>query len=172
MLFTKRLKEEPTTKDGLFYSLAQVAAQTSSYHGTHVGVVLVYKGTPITVVINNNKEHPFSAEAYRNYTKRCGELLASKFTAEKFPPELMALCLALGKDIDWAKTSLYIYKIMKNGKVCASKPCDACVGLVSQLGMPYIVYQDNDGKLVKDHYFYQDVLADSVRKEAEETNKS
>lgn len=73
-----------------------------------------------------------------------------KTTMNKLHAEIHALSSLIGKDIDWSKTSIYVYREFKNDKPIISKPCPACSQLIRDLGISQVFYIDEDNNFVKE----------------------
>lgn len=127
-----------------FFNVAKAVARTSNYHGTHVGCCVVNKGVVVSVGCNSEKTHPIQMiyNKYRDFNP--------KTTMNKLHAETHALSPLIGKNIDWSKTSVYVYRELKNGKPAISKPCPACSQLIRDLGISQVFYIDEDNNFVKE----------------------
>lgn len=129
-----------------FFDVAKAVSRTSNFHGNHMGCCVVSKGVVVSVGCNGEKTHPMQ-KTYNNFRN---------FDIQKYPnkihAEVHALSLLISRknDIDWQKTSIYIYRELKNGKPALSKPCLACMQLIKDLGISYIYYVNENGKFCKD----------------------
>lgn len=135
-----------TRREQKFFNVAKAVAQTSSFHGTHVGCCIVYKNTVVSVAANCEKTHPLQVtyNKYRDFDpmKSAGKLHA----------EIHALSFLMNKNINWQKTSIFVYRETKEGKPVVSRPCKSCGQLIRDLGIPFVYYIDNNGKFVKEKW--------------------
>lgn len=67
----------------------------------------------------------------------------------KVHAEIHALSWLIGKNIDWSKVSIYIYRAYRNGMPALSKPCKSCYNLIKDLGIKEIFYIDNTNRFCK-----------------------
>lgn len=135
-----------THKEQRFFDVAKAISKTSTYHGTHVGCCIVYKGVVVSVATNTEKTHPLQ-EAYNRFRD-----FDPKTSVNKLHAEVHAISLLMSRRIDWSKVSLYVYRELKNGKTAISKPCEACTQLIKDLGIQYVYYVDINGNLVKERW--------------------
>lgn len=133
-----------TNRDIKFMDVARATAKTSNYHGTHVGCCVVYKGVVVSVGCNSESTHPLQMRynKYRDFDP--------KTSVNKLHAEVHALAWLINKNLDWSKTSIYVYRELRNGKPAISKPCPACSKLISDLGISQICYINEDGKEIKE----------------------
>lgn len=130
-----------------FFDVAKMISRTSTYHGTHVGCCVVYKGVVVSVGCNSEKSHPLQKHynVYRDFNPATAE--------NKLHAEIHALGPLMNKKIDWSMASIYVYRELRNGKPAISKPCPACSQLIKDLGISQVCYIDKDGKFVKERNF-------------------
>lgn len=133
-------------KEKKFFDIAKAVAKTSTFHGTHVGCCVVYKGVAVSVASNTEKTHPLQTEynKFRNFNPQTA--------VNKLHAEVHAISLIINKNIDWKKASIYVYRELKNGKAVISRPCEACSQLIKDLGIKYVYYIDINGHFVKERY--------------------
>lgn len=140
------------TKDNLnrrehrFFDVAKAVARTSNYHGTHVGCCIVHKGVVISVGCNSEKTH--TKQMYYNKYRDFNPVNAMN----KLHAEVHALVPLLNKQVDWSKTSIYVYRELRNGKPAISKPCPACSQLINDLGISNIFYINEKGDFIKERW--------------------
>lgn len=129
-----------------FFDVAKAIARTSTYHGTHVGCCVVYKGVVISVGCNSEKTHTIQMyyNKYRDFNPN--------YATNKLHAEVHALAPIRNKHIDWSMTSIYVYRELKNGKPAISKPCPACTKLIEDLGISNVCYIDEKGDFVKEKW--------------------
>jgi deoxycytidylate deaminase len=54
-----------------------------------------------------------------------------------------------GIDIDFSKTTLFVVRTDGDGKFMESCPCDGCMRLINDRGIPRIIHSNIDGKLIE-----------------------
>ena len=59
--------------------------------------------------------------------------------------EVSALSKARFLDIDFCKSTLYVYRELANGHKAMARPCPACMRYIREMGIKHIVYTTNDG---------------------------
>lgn len=128
-----------------FFDTAREVSYLSDYKGTHVGAVVVYKKYIISTGFNSQKTSPrqYRYNLYRGFrnVKGCHHTQHA---------ELAALNHLIGKDIDWANVSIFVYRELKDGTPACSKPCPACDKLIKNLGIKTVYYIDREGNFVKE----------------------
>lgn len=130
----------PTTIER-FLQRAKDVSYTATYPRQHLGSVLVYGNKIIAVGSNSNKTNPKQMyfNKYRNF---------STYTAKNngaAHAELTVLLKTRFLDIDWSKTTLYIYREFKDGTRALSKPCAACNVACAERGIGTIIYSTAEG---------------------------
>lgn len=120
-------------------------AKESSFNATYprqkLGSCLVYGNKIIALGCNTNKTSPVQVKfnKYRNYTdfyaKNNGVVHA----------EISILLKTKFLDLDWSKTTLYIYRQFKDGHRALSRPCNACAQACWERGIGTIIYSTEDG---------------------------
>lgn len=130
------------------FHAAKMEAEKSTFDRFHVGAVVVYKNKIIGRGHNSNKTHPaqqFYNERYRNFNNVDGAFIKHSVHAEL--ASLNDVSFIVGKNIDWSKAKIYVYRISagrKNG-YGLSKPCPACMAAIRDVGIKHVYYTDNDG---------------------------
>ena len=61
--------------------------------------------------------------------------------------EMAALIPLHNLDIDWSKTSVFVWRVCKadRSKGALARPCPACMAYIKSLGIKDIYYSANDG---------------------------
>lgn len=137
-----------TKKEKRFFDVAKSVAKTSTYHGTHVGCCVVYKGLVVSVASNSEKTHPLQM-LYNRFREFDPKTAVNKLHAEV---HALSVLMSSHRYIDWSKVSIYVYRELKNGKPAVSKPCPACSNLIKDLGIPKVYYINEFGQYVKEMY--------------------
>lgn len=136
-----------TKREEKFFKVAKAVAKTSTFHRNHLGCCIVYKGVVVSVGCNSERSHPLQKEYNKRYKNFDTDVYPNKLHAEV---HALSLLLSSKKDIDWSKTSLYIYRELKNGKPAFSYPCSACSQLIRDLGISTIYYVNEQGEYTKE----------------------
>jgi tRNA(Arg) A34 adenosine deaminase TadA len=115
--------------------------------GYDIAVLLAsYSGYPIrvgAVAYHNSKRLAGAFNTLRNSSKN------SEFGTATYHAEFN--CLRMVPDRFLSKTTLYIARLGKGGEDLASRPCSKCRILLANMGVPEVVYRDNEGVLVKEY---------------------
>ena len=125
-----------------YFELAKEASKFSDMHKAHLGSVLVYKNKVISVGWNvESKTSPIQKEfnKYRNFDPDDSCIINSLHA------EMLCLHRARFMDIDWSKTSLFTYRIKKNGDRGLAKSCPACYNYAKVLGLGHMYYTTDTG---------------------------
>lgn len=132
-------------RDKKFFRIARDVSLLSDFHNARVGAVVVNGKVVMSTGHNSNKtrtmQHYYNI--YRNFTSYSSSI-------PKQHAEIAALSHLVGKDIDWSKISIYVYRELRNGTRACSRPCKACMALIKKLGIKNIYYIDENGNYVKE----------------------
>ena len=121
------------------FQFAKNMAEMSDFERQKIGCVVTYKKNIIGMGFNTNKTHPMQKE----YNKL-------RFEGDNTPhclhAEMHALMPLRNLDIDWPRTSVFIYRLSRNGKSKSaySRPCPACMAYMKKLGIKHIYYTTSD----------------------------
>lgn len=134
-----------TNKEKRFFNIAKEISLLSNFKGPHIGAVVIEKNRILSTGHNSTKTRPLQHRynIYRNFEDY-------DHSCAKEHAEIAALSPLIGKEIDWKKVSIFIYRELKNGKIACSKPCAACSKLIKDLGIKNIYYIDEFGKYCKE----------------------
>ena len=119
-----------------YFDKAKNISFLSDFKQTHIGCIAVYKKQVIGIGYNTNKTHPI--QLY--YNKYRENFDWNKNSQPKLHAEISCLLSIKNLDIDFSKVKLYIYRANKNGDIALSKPCNACLKAISDLGIKRIYY--------------------------------
>jgi deoxycytidylate deaminase len=128
-----------TTK---FFHLARNASQYSDFDNAisrHLGCVIVYKNRIISVGWNCDKQHPLQ----KKYNKERG--FNTTNCKNSLHAEIHALIKCQGVDVDWSKTTVFVYREFANGKTALARPCRACMKAIIDRGIKHICYTTDTG---------------------------
>jgi len=137
-----------TNRQKRFFNIAREVSLLSDFKKAKIGAVVVEGNRVISTGHNSNKTSTtqYRYNVYRGITDDCACI-------HKVHAEIAALAPLLNrKDIDWAHTSIYIYREHKDGTISCAKPCKACMQLIKDLGIKKIFYSDWGGNFIKEEY--------------------
>ena len=140
MLIHPNSKSTFSNKDYSYWTIAQKISYLSKYEIIHIGCISVYKSQIISTGYNTNKSHPIQKEynKFRNFNK-------NKKILHKEHAEIMCLKYIRYLKINFSKIKLYIYRELQNGDLGNSRPCDACINFIINLGIKHIYYTSKNG---------------------------
>ena len=130
-------------RDLNMFLAAKAVAETSDFDGAHIGCVVNYGRNILSVASNSEKTHTLQMM----YNRFKG--FDTSKHQNKLHAEVHALSWLIGKDIDWSKVEVHIYRELKTGTPAISKPCPSCYHLMKDLGIKTIFYVDAEGNFVK-----------------------
>lgn len=121
------------------FKKAKNASYLSDFPTHHLGAVITYGSKVIAVGYNSTKTNPIqkyynTERGFDPDTKNNGMIHA----------EMACLIQTKDLNIDWSKTSIYIYREHKNGKPALAKPCAACQKALQERGVKNIYYTTED----------------------------
>lgn len=121
------------------FEVARKVSDMSDYHrrNANVGCIVVMGNRVISSGFNTEKTKPIQKQydRYRFATD----------TPHKCHAEIMALSPLIGKDIDFSRAKVYIYRCKANGQAGNARPCASCMALIKNLGIKHIYYTTDDG---------------------------
>lgn len=124
---------------------AKEIAEGSTYKTHKIGCVLVYKHHILTYAVNTNKTHPIQKTynmLYRKFTK------SDKPILDFGHAEILAICSVpypIAQTIDWSKVRLYVARNCKGKEFGMARPCNACAGLIRDMGIKKVFYTTDEG---------------------------
>lgn len=124
--------------DKIFFNTAKQVSFLSDYNGPHLGCVCVDGRRIVTSGYNAMKTNP--TQRKYNRFRDFNECYPARVHAE-----VSALNSLIGKDIDFSKMKLYVYREHKNGTLAMARPCKSCMALIKALGIKKICYTTEDG---------------------------
>ena len=128
-----------------YFKFARQASMQATYTGSHrfspmIGAIAEYKGSIVATAWNTNKTSPLQAR-YNIYRFNAD-------TPDKAHAEVSLihkLRWKFGDSIDWARVHIYLYREYKDGNLALSRPCQACLMMLKELGIKKIMYTTEDG---------------------------
>ena len=134
-----------TNREKRIFNIAKEVASFSDFKGPHIGAVVVVGKTIISTGYNSYKTRPLQHRynIYRNFDDYENSIAREH-------AEVAALSPLIGKDIEWDKVNIYVYREHKNGERGCSRPCAACARLIRDLGIKTVYYLNESGDYVKE----------------------
>ena len=123
-----------------YFDKAKYVSFLSDFKQVHIGCIAVYKKHIIGNGYNTNKTNPIQMyyNKYRNFEWSCN-------SQSKLHAEMSCILSIKNLDIDFSKVKLFIYREDKNGHIALSRPCQACMHAIKDLGIREISYTTYDG---------------------------
>lgn len=124
---------------------AKQIAKRSTYHTHSLGCVLVYKHHILATAANTDKTHP---------RQKIYNMLYRKFTKTNKPildfghAEILAISSVpypIAQSIDWSKVRVYVARDCRGREFGMARPCNACAGLIRDMGIKKVFYTTNEG---------------------------
>lgn len=137
------------------FNAARLEAEKSDYKHFHVGCVIAYKHTIIGHGHNSYKTHPVQKrynEKYREFKFHESGGVRHSIHAEV--AALMSIPYVVGKDVDFSKASVYVYRISpgRPKRYGCAKPCSACEAFIRDMGIKSVYYTDDSGLAYIEYY--------------------
>lgn len=135
-----------TKKEKRFYKMAREASFMSDFRIARVGAVVVQGNCILSVGHNSTKTRPLQHRynIYRHF-QNYDESIPRQHA------EIDALSPLIGKEINWSKVSIFIYRELRDGTPACSRPCEACMRLIKDLGIRDVYFIDENGRYVYEH---------------------
>jgi deoxycytidylate deaminase len=124
--------------DRVFFNMARQVSFLSDYHGPHMGCVCVDGHRVVTSGHNAMKTNPMQ-HRYNRFRD-----FDPKYPA-RVHAEVSALNSLIGKEVDFSKLTLYVYREHKDGSPAMARPCKSCMALIKNLGIKKVFYTTDDG---------------------------
>lgn len=117
------------------------ASKESEFPRYHLGAALYYKGVLLATGCNSTKTSPLQKRlnAEREFDPNQSGVTNSLHA------EIRALSKVKYLDIDFSKSTLYVYREYANGNKAMARPCPACMKYIKELGIKHICYSTADG---------------------------
>lgn len=117
------------------------ASKESEFPRYHLGAALYYKGVLLATGCNSTKTSPLqkrlNAEREFDPNQSC--------VVNSLHAEIRALSKVKYLDIDFSKSTLYVYREYANGNKAMARSCPACMKYIKELGIKHICYSTADG---------------------------
>lgn len=128
-----------------FFNIAREVSFLSDFKRARVGAVVVEKNRIISTGHNSSKTSTLQ-DKYNKYR----DIDDMNVCIPRVHAEIAALAPLIKQDVDWAHTSIYVYRELKNGHISCARPCKACAQLIRELGIKKIFYTDWDGSYISE----------------------
>ena len=117
------------------------ASKESEFPRYHLGAALYYKGVLLATGCNSTKTSPLQKRlnAEREFDPNQSGVVNSLHA------EIRALSKVKYLDIDFSKSTLYVYREYANGNKAMARPCPACMKYIKEFGIKHICYSTADG---------------------------
>lgn len=137
-----------TKKERRFFKMAREASLLSNFKIARVGAVVVQGNCILSLGHNSTKTRPLQHRynIYRHFQNY-------EESVPRQHAEIDALSPLIGKEIDWSRVSIYIYRELRDGTPACSRPCEACMRLIKDLEIHDIYFIDENG-----HYAHERVI--------------
>ncbi len=134
-----------TKREKRIFFIAREISFLSDYNGARVGAVVCEGKRIVSTACNSKKTRPLQKRynIYRHFDD-------NRNAIPRQHAEIAALSPLIGKEIDWNKVSIFIYRELRNGIRGCSYPCAACHKLIEDLGIKHIYYIDKNGKFIEE----------------------
>ena len=116
-----------------YLNIAKQISELSDFEPHKIGCVLISGKQIISVAHNCQKTHPLQKE-YNKYRQLKGNVI------HKAHAEILCLNNARKSNVDFEKSTLYIFRQTKDGKWAIARPCIGCFQFIKELGINKIVY--------------------------------
>lgn len=129
------------------FEQARQEAEKSDYLPFKLGSVVAYKGHIVGRGHNTQKTAPQQCRYNNKYRKFNNSNKPVRHSLHAEMSAMLNVPYPVGKDMDWNKASIYIYRISPgklNGFGCA-KPCPACLHAILDMGIKKLYYTDDVG---------------------------
>lgn len=134
-----------TNKEKRFFNMAREVSFLSDFKHAKLGAVVVSGNRILSTGYNSYKTRPLQ-HRYNIYRSFDGY----ESSVARQHAEIAALSPLIGKDVDWNRTSIYIYRELKNKEKACSRPCKGCYKLIRDLGIKTIYFINEDGFYTKE----------------------
>lgn len=132
-----------TNKQKRFFNIAREVSLMSDFKRARVGAVVVEKNRVISTGHNS-----FKTSTLQNRYNRYRDIEDTNACVPRVHAEIAALAPLLKQDVDWAHTTIYVYRELKDKQVSCARPCKACAQLIRELGIKKVYYTDWDGSFI------------------------
>ena len=134
-----------TNREKRFFMMAREVSFLSDFKAARLGAVVVDGNRVLSSGYNSYKTRPLQHRynIYRHFDNY-------ELSIPSQHAEVDALSPLIGKEIDWSRIAIFVYRELKNGEKGCSRPCAACSRLIHDLGIKTIYYINKNGIYVKE----------------------
>lgn len=129
------------------FEKAHEVAEESDFETFHLGAVITYKRHVVSMACNTKKTSPHQKYYNRRYRHFRKGTAPASHTLHAEMRALNLISYPLGKDMDWSKVNVYIYRVapgLPNQRGLA-RPCPACMAALQDCGVRNIYYTTDSG---------------------------
>lgn len=129
------------------FEKAHEIAEESDFETFHLGAVITYKRHVVSMACNTKKTSPHQKYYNRRYRHFRKGTAPASHTLHAEMRALNLISYPLGKDMDWSKVNVYIYRVapgLPNQRGLA-RPCPACMAALRDCGVRNIYYTTDSG---------------------------
>jgi len=133
--------------DTKMFEKAHEIAEESDFETFHLGAVITYKRHVVSMACNTKKTSPHQKYYNRRYRHFRKGTAPASHTLHAEMRALNLISYPLGKDMDWSKVNVYIYRVapgLPNQRGLA-RPCPACMAALRDCGVRNIYYTTDSG---------------------------
>ena len=134
-----------TNREKRFFMMAREVSFLSDFKTARLGAVVVDGNRVLSSGYNSYKTRPLQHKynIYRHFDNY-------ELSIPRQHAEVDALSPLIGKEIDWSRIAIFVYRELRNGERGCSRPCAACSQLIHDLGIKTIYYINENGVYVKE----------------------
>lgn len=136
-----------TNRQKRYFNIAREVSLLSDFKRARVGAVVVEKNRIISTGHNSSKTSTLQ-DQYNQYRG----IEDDKVCIPRVHAEIAALKPLMRQDVDWSRTSVYVYRELRSGAKSCARPCAACMQLIKNLGIKNVYYTDWDDNFVKEEF--------------------
>lgn len=126
-----------TKRDLSFFNIAKEISLLSDIN-PKIGCVVVEGKRIVSSGCNSDKTRPLQKRM--NIYRHFSNYDESKHSGHA---EINALSPLIGKEIDWTKIKIYVYRELRDGTIALARPCVSCMKLIQKLGIKNIYYSND-----------------------------
>lgn len=125
-----------------YLSMAKNVSTLSDFPRYKLGAIVIYKGSILAHGNNSCKTSPVQ----KKYNKERNYKTEASFKHTNCThAEVNCLNKIKYLDIDFSKTSLFVYREHKNGTKALARPCPACSKMIRDIGIKNVYYTTENG---------------------------
>ena len=130
-------------KDEKFFQVAKELSKCSDFRRIKIGSIIVNKKEVLGCGFNNKKTHPIQKKL-NGFRKMERKRQSAALHAE------MAAILHVANKHKLKGATIYVYRENCWGEIAMSRPCEACMAKIKEVGIKKICYTTPDGFATED----------------------